>query len=504
MLKRSAFLSLLAAAITIVTVGAMPPPTRGEAAERRPEEMRQRVGWLLDQVRENYVDEVGTRRLLVGAYQGVLAKADPDATWLPPEMVKDARPEAGEWLPELGLSIRFLPLNKAILVETCVPGGAAFDEGMLTRDFIVEIRNDDTGETLKTKDMFTELDAVQALQGEPGTKVGLTVLRIYTGQKLELTLTRREPARPALVTDVLEADGRRFGYVYVPDFDEGTPTELRAAIEKLAADGAEGVVVDLRFNPGGDVSQAVECADLFVEAGTLMRLKKRNGIEQVRPARPGSPFAATPVVLLTNSYSSGAAEVFVAALQGEGRAPVVGRVTLGKASAYRVIANPHDMSAIRIVAARYCKADGKELEGDGVEPDVEVGLNAIGVQLLAASMTDLMRGVRTPLDPLSVRPPVAAEKPDLSHLEPEEDGAVAEPPQMPRSEIDEEAPNAPDAEGEAAGGQPEEGEGAEAEPQGPPTDVQLQRAVSVLTAVVDGKPYLEEKTEEEPAEADAA
>lgn len=395
MRKKRVWVGLLVGLVVGLTFGSMAVRSAGGPVNGLPEEMAKPLTWLLGQVQDKYVEEVSHKKLLVGAYQGMLSAADRYGEYRPAAMIEELGPDADGRIRELGMSVRFLPLRRAVLVERSVPGGPAFQRGLLTGDIIVEIREGPGGEPRTIDDFHDIYDVIGALQDPQGTESALTVVHAGDGSKEELALGRKPARTSGLGAPETIGPDRRAGYLYLAFFNERTLDELSSAMADLQGRGVEGIVLDLRFNPGGSLDAAVLCAGMLLDGGVVAEARDRTGPQEVRRAEPGDAFPGVPLVVLVNRYSAGAAEVLAAALRDHKRATLVGETTLGSASEYTVINNPYDGSAVRLTVARYHAPNGGPIEGEGVEPDVEVKLSYEDTRTLAAHVARKMAPARS-------------------------------------------------------------------------------------------------------------
>jgi carboxyl-terminal processing protease len=328
-------------------------------------------------------------------------------------MVEEFEAELEGQFGGLGISITFDGVEKAIRVEQPIVGTPAFEAELRSGDLIVKIREESTGVVTKTEDFETVHDAVSVLRGEPGTKVTITVISGDTGKKRNVTITREIITIPGVRAVEMADPEHHIGYVYVPYFSKRMVEDLASAIRDLKEQGAKGLVLDMRFNPGGLLSEARACANLFLDRGVIVKVKGRKGTGEMIRARRGKKYRDLSLVLLVNRYSASGAEIVAAALRDHGRAVVVGEPTFGKASVQTLIDNPHDGSAIKLTIARYYTPKGELIEETGVKPDIEVTLSDEDMARLPRHL-----GRKTEYPP---RPPeeAAPEVNDTGEAEPE-------------------------------------------------------------------------------------
>ncbi len=431
----------------------------GDGRKSLDEAFIQPVAWLAAQVDLRYVEEVDLKELVVGTCQGMLAEIDPYSAYWPPEMLQELHADDGRVDP--GFQVRFDPISKVVIIDDCIPGTSAFAEGLLPGDLVmeveastpgtaafaegllpgdrvVELKDESTGAVAKMADMKTAYEVYKALRGEPGTELTVTVLRLDELRKSQVTVRRPglEPPSAVLRAEVIAPDPR-IGYVYLGHFGQGSSDELKQALNELRSGGIDGLLLDLRFNPGGEWQEARTVGGLFLDGDLLARIRGRAGAETELRARQGGADVDLPLVVLVNRFTAGWAELVAAALQDHRRAILVGEKTYGEAAVQTLMPSPFDDGTIRFTSARYYSPNGRTIDGEGTEPDVQVELSHEQTRTLAFHL-------------------VGAEEPP----------AVAP---------------APGESGEAGAGA---GEKAEEKPPAEFRDTQLERALEIISARV--------------------
>lgn len=213
---------------------------------------------------------------------------------------------------------------------------------------------------------FTAAQAASALRGRVGSVVQVVISR--SGVPRTLGLTRAVVVEPGVRADMVAP---HVGRIVIPSFAHGTGREVRAAVRTLLTQRATGIVLDLRGDPGGLLSEAVETAGAFLDGGEVVTYTRRDEVPQRLHASPGGD-TRTPLVVLVDGGTASAAEVVAGALQDRGRAVVVGGRTFGKGT----VQEPHrlaDGSSLALTVARYALPSGRSVEGVGIEPDIQVG-----------------------------------------------------------------------------------------------------------------------------------
>jgi carboxyl-terminal processing protease len=315
---------------------------------------------ILSIVQKNYVDEVPTKQLIEGAVNGMLVSLDPHSAYLTPELYKELQVETKGSFGGLGIEIT----NKSGMLTVVAPieDTPAYRAGIKSGDIILKI----DGEF--TKDM-TLVEAVKRMRGKPDTKVRLTIKRENPSQLFDTSLTREIIKIMSVKPKQLE---KGYGYLRVTQFQERTDDDLDKAIKDLdkAMGGIQGVVLDLRNNPGGLLTQAVKISDMFLDGGLIVYTDGRleNQKQKYFAHKPGT-YSDFPMVVLVNGGSASASEIVAGALQDHKRALVLGTTTFGKGSVQTIL--PLDeSSALRLTTARYFTPNGRSIQATGIVPDI--------------------------------------------------------------------------------------------------------------------------------------
>ncbi len=313
-------------------------------------------------VQDNYVEKTDQKKLMYGAINGMLRELDPHSSFMKPEDYKELQIETKGKFGGLGIEITIR--DNILTVVSPLEGTPADKAGIQANDQIMKIDDTPTQEMSLT-------DAVQKMRGPKGSKVKLTILRKGEHKPLEFELVRDIISIQSVKSQVL-APG--FGYVRVSSFQSGTANDLRKALNQLDADdsGLQGLVLDLRNDPGGLLDQAVEVSDEFLDGGLIVytggRLESQKmRFEAHKKARP----RAYPIVVLVNSGSASASEIVAGALQDHKRAIIMGEQTFGKGSVQTVIPL-NDGSALRLTTSLYYTPSGKSIQAKGITPDIVV------------------------------------------------------------------------------------------------------------------------------------
>ena len=315
---------------------------------------------VLSLVQKNYVEETKSKDLVYGAIKGMLNTLDPHTSFMPPEVYKEMQVDTKGEFGGLGIQIGIK--DNMLTVIAPIEGTPADKAGIKAGDKIIKI--DDKS----TKDM-TLIDAVGKLRGQKGTKVTITILREGVADPLDVVITREVIKIQSVRSKIVEGN---IGYVRITQFQEQTGDDLKKALKKLESDKVQSLIIDLRNNPGGLLTMAVEVSEQFVESGKLIVfIKDRKGEKDEFISRITGPVKSYPMVVLVNEGSASASEIVAGALQDWGKAIVVGTQTFGKGSVQTVIPLS-DGSGLRLTTAKYYTPKGKSIQSTGIIPDIVI------------------------------------------------------------------------------------------------------------------------------------
>lgn len=312
-------------------------------------------------IQGQYVREVDEKAIVQGAIRGMVESLDPHSAYFTPEEYKLFRHDLEGHFEGIGVQIGVR--DGWIVVLSVFEGGPAARGGLLPGDRFVHIDGVDA------RDLRVE-DAARLVRGAPGTKVKIGIRRAGVEQDLDFELERGRVRIEAVQSRRLD---RGIVYVAVQAFQENVARDVERALEAAEREGElTGLLLDLRDNGGGLVSEAVAIADRFLRRGTIVTTRGRDGkvIQRERARIPGTR-ASLPIVVLVNGRSASAAEILAAALKENGRAKLVGTRTFGKGSVQRIFEQA-DGSAIKLTTALHYGPSGETIQARGVEPDVLV------------------------------------------------------------------------------------------------------------------------------------
>jgi len=338
-------------------------PTAASAQTNTSETYRQLdlFGDVFERVRADYVKEIGDEQLIESAINGMLSSLDPHSSYMGPKSFKDMQVQTkGEFG---GLGIEVTMESGYVKVVSPIDDTPAFRAGLKSGDLITHL----DGEPVQG---LTLAQAVEKMRGRVDAPIKLTIRR-----------SGREPFDVTLVRAVIKIQSVRWrtegkiGYVRITSFSEQTDAGLERAVkrikEKVGSD-LQGLVLDLRNNPGGLLDQAIKVSDAFLDQGEIVSTRARRKDDAQRfNAKPGDIVGKLPIVVLINGGSASASEIVAGALQDHRRALVVGTRSFGKGSVQTIIPlSGH--GAIRLTTAQYFTPSGRSIQAKGIEPDITI------------------------------------------------------------------------------------------------------------------------------------
>lgn len=316
---------------------------------------------VLNQVQKHYVDETKPKDLIQGAIRGMLATLDPHSAYMTQEMYKEMQVETKGEFGGVGIQIGVKDSRLAVIAP--IEGTPAHRAGIKAGDFIMKV-NDDT-----TKDL-TLMDAVQKMRGPKGSKVNLTIQRDGTPDPMIFTLVRDTIKIESVKSKLID----NLGYVRLTQFQEASGRDLAKAIKQFRDQKVQGAILDLRNNPGGLLTAAVDVSEQFLPNGKLVvYTKSREGKKDEWFAKSKDQLEDLPVIILVNEGSASASEIVAGALQDWGRAVIVGTTSFGKGSVQTILPLG-DGSGLRLTTAKYYTPKGRSIQSTGITPDIVVKL----------------------------------------------------------------------------------------------------------------------------------
>ncbi|MBB73027.1 MAG: peptidase S41 [Planctomycetaceae bacterium] len=314
-----------------------------------------------EQIKRNYVRDVTDRELMEAAIKGMLSKLDQYSNFIPPERLQ--RFKSGVENEFGGVGIIVSSNSGRLEVISPLVGTPAYRAGMLPGDRILEI----AGQSTKG---LTIDGAINLMKGEIGSSVEVKILHPNEVEPVLLKLKREVIRVPTVFGHRRNDDDswnyfcdqtRKIGYLRMTGFGRHSVSELRTAVKNLRQQEMRGLVLDLRFNPGGLLSAAIQVCDMFVPEGIIVSTKGRNTPQRVWRARKAGTQEGFPMVVLINHFSASASEIVAACLQDHQRATIVGERSWGKGSVQNIIELENGRSALKLTTAGYRRPSGKNI-----------------------------------------------------------------------------------------------------------------------------------------------
>jgi carboxyl-terminal processing protease len=316
---------------------------------------------VLRQIEKNYVEPQDPQEMIYGAIKGMVQNLDPHSSFMTKEEHQELLIETKGSFSGVGIEISVR--DKVLTVVSPIEGTPAYTAGIQAGDKIVRIDDKSTND-------MTLTDAVKSIRGKKGTKVKLTIIREAAGKPLDFTITRDVIPLKSVRNYLLDPE---IGYVRVSTFQSNTSKDLNVALEKLETGRTlKGLILDLRNNPGGLLSQAIEVSDIFLDSGLIVSTKGRNASQDMEvSAQKNKTERDYPIIVMVNGGSASASEIVAGALQDNKRALTLGTRTFGKGSVQTILPLS-DGSGLRLTTAKYYTPSGRSIQASGIKPDIEV------------------------------------------------------------------------------------------------------------------------------------
>lgn len=332
----------------------------------------------MDQVERNYVKNVSRRELMEAAIHGVLSKLDPYSNYIGPSDLTRFKVAVENQFTGIGIQVDVR--RGRLTVVSPIVGSPAYKVGLRAGDLITEIEGQAT-------EGINIDEAVRRLKGEAGTTVHIAVLHPGADEPEKLAVTREVIQMESVRGDrrdeqdawnfMLDRD-KKLGYVRIVSFGRDTARELKKALDQLKLRGFRGLILDLRFNPGGLLTAAIEVSDMFLTEGEIVSTSGRNSPKRSWSAHKVDTYEGFPMAVLVNHHSASASEIVAASLQDHHRAIIIGERTWGKGSVQNVIEMEGGKSILKLTTASYQRPNGHNIHRDenaketdewGVKPD---------------------------------------------------------------------------------------------------------------------------------------
>jgi carboxyl-terminal processing protease len=364
----------------------LPAPLRSAFVSRTANQRL--VQTTLDLIAKDYYRKVDTKKLLnTGLEAAVASLNDPYSHYFPPALYTSFEQETNPQVAGIGVDVAPQPTNHGIEVEEVFRGSPAARAGLRHGDIITAVG-------AKSLHGMTVDEGSKLIRGDVGTAVKLTFLR--SGKSHTVTITRANVVVPVAASRLITYRGKRLGYLAFSQFTQGSADELRAQVQTMLKRHAQGLILDLRDNPGGLLAQAVGVASLFIKNGTIVTTRGRSQPTTVYTALGDAIATKIPMVVLVDRGTASSAEIVTGALKDRGRAKVVGTHTYGK-GVFQELMPLAGGGALDITVGEYFTPNGHNLgaggvkEGKGIAPNVYVydNPNAPGTRALKVAESTL-------------------------------------------------------------------------------------------------------------------
>lgn len=325
----------------------------------------QKIGVIEGLIEENFLDEFEESELQEGLYAGMIAALeDPYSVYYSEEELQDARSKAKGVYYGIGAGVGVDAETGLPRISKVYEDSPAQEAGMLEGDLLYKVAGEEvTGLELS--------EVVNLIKGEEGTKVSITVLRETEGRYVELEVERREIETQTVESRMLE-DG--IAYIQITEFDDVTLDQFTEALAVCKGSGMKGLVLDLRGNPGGNVTTVCEIARKILPEGLIVYTEDKNG-KRTEYSCDGSSELQVPLTVLVNGNSASASEILAGAIKDHKKGTLVGTTTYGKGIVQRII-GLSDGSAVKLTVSNYFTPNGNNIHKVGITPDVEIPFDA--------------------------------------------------------------------------------------------------------------------------------
>ncbi|MDK1030824.1 MAG: S41 family peptidase [Planctomycetia bacterium] len=457
---------------------------------------------VVHEIRKRYIREVDDDKMFTDAINGMLHGLDQFSSYIPPDKLSQFKKITMGKFSGIGIQIGMR--GGRLTVISPLEGTPAFRAGVLAGDVIIEINGISTeGVTLD--------EAVKKLTGKPGTKVTITVLHAARRKQEEIVITRAV-IKIKSVKGFRRKNGgeweyfadteHKIAYLRITNFVEqrdintgktvgGTVHEMRKALAEIQRQGAKGLILDLRFNPGGLLRSATQTVDLFIEEGIIITRKGRAARSfAVTKATPQGTISELPLVVLLNQYSASGAEIVAGALKDHNRAILIGERSYGKGSVQDVIYLDNGKAALKLTTSKYYLPGGRCIHREkGMTKDDEWGVMPhIAVQMTPEEYAAII-GARRTRDVIHGNGPEPVEEKAPVPKEPEEPEKLEKPSEPKEPEV----PKKPEEPKEPLERPEDPGENDKSDGKDDFEDRQLRRALDVLKAMDVMKLYLDKR-----------
>lgn len=343
--------------VGIIPSGAKESVTNAQTIEK--------LSVLEDTIQKYFWKDVTEGKLEEGVYKGILESLeDPYSVYYTPEELLDLQEQTEGIYYGIGAYISQSTEAGYVQISKVMKNTPAEESGLMQGDYIYMVNGEDMFEKDSTY-------VVSKIKGEEGTKVMLTVLRETESEPLEIEVERRKIESPTVEYQMFD---NGMAYIQIVEFDLVTTSQFETAYKQAKQDGMKGLIIDLRSNPGGNLSTVCDIARMLLPKGLIVYTEDKYG-ERVEYSCDGSQQIEVPLVVLTDGYSASASEILAGAVKDYGIGTLVGTTTYGKGIVQKVISLT-DGSAVKLTVSTYYTPNGNNIHEKGVSPDVEVPFDA--------------------------------------------------------------------------------------------------------------------------------
>ena len=317
-------------------------------------------------LKQNYLYDFTDDQIYEGSLKGMFANlGDPYTSYYSPDEFSKLMETLNGRYQGIGVSVQASKEGyiKAISVFDDSP---AKEAGIMPGDYITKVNGTAFG-----ADQLEE--AVAEIKGEPGTSVNLTILRVEenstNSKEFDVEVDRADVNIDTIDDDIIEIDGKKIGYIHIMAFDDVTWNDFSESFNRLKSQDIDGLILDVRNNPGGALDVVINIADNFLDEGTIVTTKEKDGSETVE--KSNGDFDDIPLTIIQNENSASASEILAGALKDRGRAKVVGTQSFGKGVVQKIF-NLQNGAGAKITISEYFTPNGTQINKVGVKPDIEV------------------------------------------------------------------------------------------------------------------------------------
>ncbi len=314
-------------------------------------------------IKDNYVEQINTKEVIYGALGGMMKSLDPFSSFFTPEQYEEFKQDTAGEFGGIGIEIG-MEKGRPIVISP-IEDTPAYRAGLKADDIIIEINGEDTSN-------LNLMEVVKRIRGKPGTKIQLTIIRKGSEKPLKFELERALIKIQSVKSTLID----NIGYIKLSQFNENVGKDVEKYANNYVKKGVQGIILDLRNNPGGLLTEAVNVSEVFLNEGKLIVYTKgrSEGTNKYYARRKATVPENIPVVVLINKGSASASEIVAGALKDNKRALIVGEKSFGKASVQNIIPLD-DGSAIKLTIAYYYTPSGKLIHKEGISPDINVTLS---------------------------------------------------------------------------------------------------------------------------------